>query len=113
MVMRLISNDGEVAEFSSDSADASIPNEEIRRSATSLNSEVFRRIGPKGRTKAEFEAKIEEEQFSDITEEFKETIGPRDLNSGIGFGLRQPQPGSRYAAQVKDQMAKEAKQKKT
>jgi hypothetical protein len=112
MAMKLESNDGEVAVFSSDSADAGIPNEEIRRSATSLNSETFRRIGPKGRTKAEFEAKIEEEEFPEIAGEFKETIGPRDPNSGIGFGLGQAQPGSRYAAQVKDQMAEEDKQKK-
>ena len=50
---------------------------------------------------------------TDLTGAMKESGGSRDLNSGIGFDPRQPQPGSRYAAQVKDQMAKEAKQKKT
>jgi len=112
MMMRLISINDDRAVFGPEPADPNISNEEVLRDGTGLPWQTFRRLGTSRIEKSEFEAKIKDEQFPDIADEFVETIGPRDPNSGVGFGDRQPQPGSRFAAQVKDQMAKEAEKKK-
>jgi hypothetical protein len=110
MAMRLKSNDGEIAVFASDPADPTIPDEEIRRSATSLSWETFRSIGSKRPTKAEFETQIEAQTFPDPTDELSGVLGTSNRN--MGFGLAQTQPGAQNASQVKAQIAREAEKKK-